>query len=254
MSNSPASFSDSTLSQGIHLELIHLFSGLTPQELSRVAQAAYVQKIDNDAFLFFEQDPAEGVYVLVKGKIRLTQVTPDGQQIILRYITPVEEFGVVSVLSEMSYPVSAQAVEDSASLVWKKEAMKKLMEEIPRIALNAIDILAGRIQEFQDRIREMATERVERRIARTLLRLVRQTGRKTPEGVLIDLPLSRQDLAEMNGTTLYTVSRTLSQWEQSGLIRAGREQIIILRPHGLVSIAEDLPSQPGRGEEAASNA
>jgi CRP-like cAMP-binding protein len=100
------------------------------------------------------------------------------------------------------------------------------------------------VRDFQDRVRELSTERVERRIARALIRLVRQAGKKVQEGVLIDLPLSRQDLAEMSGTTLFTVSRTLSQWESKGLIQSGRERVVVRNPHGLVSIAEDLP--PGQ--------
>jgi CRP-like cAMP-binding protein len=114
------------------------------------------------------------------------------------------------------------------------------MEQYPRLAINSINILSQRIQEFQDRLREMATERVERRIARTLLRLASQTGRKTEQGILIDLSLTRQDLAEMTGTTLYTVSRTLSQWEKDGLVKSQREQVMILAPHRLVVLAEDM--------------
>ncbi|MER3457798.1 MAG: hypothetical protein C4309_03385 [Chloroflexota bacterium] len=118
--------------------------------------------------------------------------------------------------------------------------MVRLMERTPRLAFNALRLLAGRVQELQDRVRELATERVERRVARTLLRLARQAGRKVENGVLIDLPLSRQDLAEMTGTTLFTVSRVLSRWEQQGLVEAGRERVLIRFPHGLVRIAEDL--------------
>jgi CRP-like cAMP-binding protein len=101
-------------------------------------------------------------------------------------------------------------------------------------------LLAGRLQELQDRYRELATERVERRVARALLRLARQTGRKVENGVLIDFPLTREDLAEMTGTTLYTVSRILSGWEKEGLIETGRQRVLIRSPHGLVAIAEDL--------------
>jgi CRP-like cAMP-binding protein len=125
--------------------------------------------------------------------------------------------------------------------------MNRLMERFSRLALNALEMLAGRMHELQDRYRELATERVERRVARALLRLVRQSGRRVPEGVLVDFPLSRQDLAEMTGTTLYTVSRIFSGWEAGGLIEAGRERVVIRRPHALVSIAEDLP-QPGAKE------
>jgi CRP-like cAMP-binding protein len=90
-------------------------------------------------------------------------------------------------------------------------------------------------------VRELSTQRVERRIARTILRLARQSGRKIEQGVLVDLPLSRQDIAEMTGTTLYTVSRVLSDWEDRGLVQSERQQVIITYPHGLVSLAEDIP-------------
>jgi CRP-like cAMP-binding protein len=94
------------------------------------------------------------------------------------------------------------------------------------------------IQEMQERYRELATEKVERRIARALLRLVAQMGVKMEKG--IELTFTRQDLAEMSGTTLYTVSRVLSEWERQGVVEAGRERVLIRNPHGLVSIAEEL--------------
>jgi CRP-like cAMP-binding protein len=115
------------------------------------------------------------------------------------------------------------------------------MERYPQISLNGLRLIAGRFRELQDRYRELATERVEQRVARALVRLTRQVGKRTEEGVLIDLPLSRQDLGEMTGTTLYTVSRIMSRWEQAGLVVTGRERIVIRNPHGLVIIAEDLP-------------
>jgi CRP-like cAMP-binding protein len=110
----------------------------------------------------------------------------------------------------------------------------------PKLALNAVRMMADHVLEFQERFSQLATERVERRLARSILRLASQAGRKIEDGVLIDLPLSRQDLAEMNGTTLYTVSRIMSQWEEQGLVRLGRERVVIRFPHGLVRIAEDL--------------
>jgi CRP/FNR family transcriptional regulator, nitrogen oxide reductase regulator len=218
-----------------------LFSGLKQDELDRVAQAARIRKVDNQGFFYMEQDPAESLYILMEGRIRLVQVTPAGQQVIMRYISPVEEFGVIAMLSGAVYPVSAQAVDDSTALYWNKASLKELMEQIPGVAINALQTMADRVSEFQDRIRELTTERVERRIARALLRLAQQTGRKVEDGVLVDLLITRQDIAEMTGTTIFTVSRTMSQWETQGIIKSGREKIIIRRPHQLVVIAEDLP-------------
>ncbi|MEA4906403.1 MAG: Crp/Fnr family transcriptional regulator, partial [Anaerolineaceae bacterium] len=128
---------------------------------------------------------------------------------------------------------------------WSQATLLALVQRFPRLALNATKVLAGHVREFQNRYRELATERVERRLARNVLRLAGQTGRKTEEGILLDLPLTRQDLAEMSGTTLFTVSRILSRWEDQGLVLTGRERLVIRVPHSLVSIAEDLPDRPG---------
>jgi CRP-like cAMP-binding protein len=147
---------------------------------------------------------------------------------------------VIAVLSKIPYPVTATAVNQVSLLSWEDQKMLELMHQYPQLAINSLSILATRIQEFQDRFREIATERVERRIARALLRLASQTGRKLEHGILIDISLTRQDLAEMTGTTLYTVSRTLSQWEKDGLVSSQREQVTILSPHKLVVLAEDM--------------
>ena len=196
--------------------------------------------------LFRQEDEAVYFWLLAKGRVRLSQITAEGEQVILHIAGPGEALGIVAVLSHFPYPVSAQAIEASTLLRWEAEQMQALMLRYPRMALNAVEILAEHVRHFQDRIRELATERVERRIARALLRLARQTGRRIPEGVLLDLPLTRQDLAEMCGTTLYTVSRTLSAWEQAGILSTGRARVVVRTPHRLVAIAEDLRDRDKR--------
>lgn len=227
------------------LQGIHLFQGLGPPELGEVFQQAHTRRFARREFLFYQGDPAGFLYVLLRGRVRLTQTTPDGQEVLLRFVRDAEMFGGIAALGDATYPVSAQAVEDCTALCWDGETMARLMERYPRLAVNALHLMADRIQELQDRLRELATERAERRVARALLRLLRQCGRKVEGGILIDLPLSRQDLAEMAGTTIYTVSRILTRWEQEGLIQSGRACILARFPHGLVTIAEDL--SPGGG-------
>lgn len=229
-----------------------LFHQLSAAQLREVLQAAQPRKAPRDSFLFQQGDPAAAIYLLLAGRMRIHQVTPDGQQVLLRVLIPGEMFGGVTLLKDALYPASARAVEECTVLGWEVETMARLMEQFPRLALNALRLLAARMETLQDSYRELATERVERRVARALLRLTRQTGRRVEGGVLIDFPLSREDLAEMTGTTLYTVSRILSGWERQGLIESGRQRVLIRRPHGLVAIAEDLPpsppaKQPGQG-------
>jgi CRP-like cAMP-binding protein len=224
------------------LALSPLLNGLSDPDVVKVIEAGHPRGAVRDEFFFHQGSPATTLYLLTAGRVRLLQVTPEGAQIVLRFVSVGELFGAVAFLGEMIYPASAQAVGDCTAVCWDGKTMQDLIERYPRLAHNTMVQMAGRIQELQDRLREMATERVERRIANTLLRLARQTGKKTAEGVLIDLPLSRQDLAEMSGTTLYTVSRVLSRWEQDGIVEAGRERVLIRVPHRLVVIAQDLPA------------
>lgn len=223
------------------LQKTPLFKNLPPQEIEMILSAANEQQFAAESFVFYQDDPAERVYVLTGGRIKLTQLSDDGQQVIMRVMTPGMMFAAISIVKGATYPVTAQAAENSSAIYWSHAVMLDLIQRFPVLSLNALEVLAGHVREFQDRYRELATERVERRLARAVLRLASQTGRKTDEGVLLDLPITRQDLAEMTGTTLFTVSRIMSQWENQGIIQSGRERVVIRFPHGLVSIAEDLP-------------
>jgi CRP-like cAMP-binding protein len=219
-----------------------LFRDIDRQGIQEIINAARVIELTSEEYYFVEDEPADTGYLLLKGKVKLTQVTLDGQQIILGYLSPGRVYGIIAILKKVTYPVSAQAVGQCRALAWDQKTLNVLMDRYPRIALNSLYIMAGQIREFQNRVRDLSTKRVETRVARAVLRLAQQTGKKVEAGVLIDLPLSRQDLAEMTGTTLFTVSRILHDWETKGLIKSKRQQIVILYPHGLVAIAEDLPS------------
>jgi CRP-like cAMP-binding protein len=198
-----------------------------------------VSRVEDGGFFFHQGDPAKVLYVLVEGRVKFTQVTADGQQVLLRAIGGGEPFGAVAALGDAHHPASGQAVGRCVALGWESEVIGELMVRYPRLALNALRFLAGRVEEFQDRYRELSTERVERRVAHALLRLARQVGRHVEEGVLIDLAVSRQDLAEMTGTTLYTASRILSAWEGQGLVKSGRARLLIRDMERLRGIAED---------------
>lgn len=223
------------------LQQAPFFKELSAEVLEEAVNASQERQVEDGSFLFHQDDPADRIYVIKSGRIKLTQLSDDGQQVLMRVATPGMLIAIIAIVPGIVYPVTAQAAEDSQLFSWTNEAMNRLIENHPPLAFKVMRHLADHVREFQDRYRELATERVERRLARTIIRLASQAGKKTSEGVLLDLPLTRQDLAEMTGTTLYTVSRILSQWESQGLVEAGREKVVIKFPHGLVSIAEDLP-------------
>ena len=120
---------------------------------------------------------------------------------------------------------------------WSVSSVRHLMESHPAIALNALTIIGARYQELQDRLRQHATENVERRIAHAVLQLAKQAGRRTAQGLEIAFPVSRQDLAEMAGTTLHTVSRTMSAWEERNVVYSQRRRVVVKQQNVLLEIA-----------------
>jgi len=222
------------------LDATEAFAGLEAAARDEIVRAARRQRVAAGAEVFRQGEPARSFFVLLGGRVRVSKLTPEGQQMTVRYIGPGESFGCVAVCGGADYPASAAAVEESEILAWTRARTQELAGRHPRVALNVIRVMGGRIDDMQTRLGEVTHERVERRVARALTRLAAQAGRRDAEGVVIDFPLSRQDLAEYAGTTLATVSRTLSRWEGDGIVALGRRRVVVRRPHALVAIADDL--------------
>ena len=217
---------------------VPLFQGVAQPNLEELIQAARQKHLQAGEFFFLQDDPAENMYLLVDGRVKLSQAGPDGGQALIKVLTPFSLFALVAMTTASNYLVNAQAAEDSLALYWTRRDLMEFVLRAPQMAENAMRIMAEQLQEITERFRQVTTERVERRLVYTLFRLAAQAGKKVKEGVLIDLTLTRQDLAEMSGTTLYTVSRMLSSWEKQGWVIASRERVIICNPHGLARILE----------------
>ncbi|MCA9942935.1 MAG: Crp/Fnr family transcriptional regulator [Ardenticatenaceae bacterium] len=217
-----------------------LLDGLTEEECSAIIQRSKHYDIAQDRFFFQQGEDATMMYIIMSGRVKLTQVTQTGDQVIVGYQGAGDGLGIIVALSEMEYPLSAEAVTDCQAVCWPREHMKELMLAYPRLAINGMGMIAQRFVKLQDQYRDIATRRVEQRVARALLRLVRQFGKKVEGGVLVDMPLTRQDLAEMTGTNVYNVSRILSKWERVDWIASQRQRIVLCKAHELVVLAEDL--------------
>lgn len=218
-----------------------LFQDVSPESVERILAAGVIRSVEHEGFYFLQGDPASHAYVLLEGRVKMLQITPNGQQITMRIMTPGQTFGGIALLKpEAGYPATAQAAEDSTAIAWDTAGLRRLVEHEPAISLNVMSLMHGYIDELQQRQKALVTDRVEQRIARILLKLAAQSGQKTDEGILIAIPITRQDIAEMSGTTLFTVSRTLNEWDREGLLEIGRERVVIRQPHQLVQIADDL--------------
>jgi CRP-like cAMP-binding protein len=178
-----------------------LFAGLGDAELDAILSAARAARYHKNSAVFEQGQEAHSFFLLLHGHVRATKTTPTGQQIVVRYVTPGEIFGVAPAIGLTTYPATATATDDSVALVWPSSAWPQLIARYPSLATNTLQTVGARLQESHTRVMEMSTEQVERRIAHTLLRLAKQAGRKVESGIEIDFPISRQDIAEMTGTT-----------------------------------------------------
>ncbi len=217
-----------------------LFDKMSDAELDDVLSKAHVRRVAADTPVFEQGKLATEFFVLLHGRLRVGRVTPDGQQIMVRVVNPGDLFGIAKALQRPDYPGTATAAVESLVLAWPMAYWDIFVDHHPSLAVNAMQTVGERLQEAHNRILEMSTEDVERRVAHAVLRLVQQAGKKVDEGIRIDFPISRQDVAEMTGTTLHTVSRVFSAWEDEGLVQGGRRKLTVLDPHRLLLRADGL--------------
>ncbi|MCP3461122.1 Crp/Fnr family transcriptional regulator [Bradyrhizobium sp. CCGUVB23] len=215
-----------------------LFAGFTNDELEEILREARSSRHPKNSAVFAQGEDAHSFFLLLHGHVRAAKTTPTGEQIVVRYVAPGETFGLAMAIGLTQYPATATAVDDSVVLAWPTGAWPRLVERFPPLATNTLQTVGTRLQESHTRVLEMSTQQVEQRVAHALLRLAKQSGKKLDHGIEIDFPISRQDIAQMTGTTLHTVSRILSGWESQGLVESGRQRIILREPHKIVVLAE----------------
>ena len=215
------------------------FAELSGEDLDAILASARSSRYPKDTEVFGQDEEATSFFLLLSGHIRVVRTTPDGHQLIARYINEGEVFGIAIAMGRTTYPASAVPAVDCVVLSWPNSAWPELQSRVPAFGTSAYQTIGARLQETQARVVEMSTQQVEQRIASAVLRLVSQSGRKTAEGIEIDFPITRQDIAEMTGSTLHTVSRLLSAWEDEGIVRSGRQKVIVVDPHALMLLAEN---------------
>jgi len=223
------------------LAVMELFGGLPPSALEGVAALARVRCLPKDLRIFSQGDDGVRAHAVIEGGVRIAQSGRDGAQVIIRFIGPGEMFGTVALFTDGRYPADAITIAETLEASWSEAELLKLIHLHPQIGVNLIRIIGKRLQEVQERVRELATQSAERRVAHAVLRLAHQSGRTTFDGVAIEFPLRRRDLADIAGTTLHTASRILTAWEKAGFLATHRQSLTLRQPSEISRIAEDAP-------------
>jgi len=206
---------------------IPMFEFLEAEELDRLYSLCSRERFTKGDYIFLECDQPRSLYILVKGEVKLLKQADDGREMIVEMIYPGEIFGEEAIFDGQPYPLTAQALEDVEVLSISRADFFSFLRDNPDLALEIITELGSRLRQAQNTIRALAMERVEWRIARVLLMLARKAGVTGKGGVSIELPLTRQDIADMAATTVETTIRVLSNLKKLGLVETEKGKIIL---------------------------
>jgi CRP/FNR family transcriptional regulator, nitrogen oxide reductase regulator len=220
------------------LKRVGLFAGLELATIADLAARFRARQVPRAGFIFMEGELASALHVAPEGRVKIVRETAAGKQVILRLIQPAEVFGVSGGWGGAMYPASAQALDAAVVLQLPTRDLAALIEAHAELALALIRELGTRLREAESRILDLQTEGAEARLARAVLRLAGSAEHTEVASRGVEaLALTRQDLADLTGTTLSTASRTLSAWHRQGIVLALREKVAVRDRPALEKIA-----------------
>lgn len=213
------------------------FKDLSTAQIREVLDKGAPKRFAPGKTIFEQGAKAETFYLLLDGHVRVLRLNKDGEQVIMLHIVSGHLFGIAPALGRTDYPATAMAADECLVLAWPSNLWREFTERYDGFAAETYQDVGHRIDEMHKRIMEQATQNVEQRVASALLRLINQSGKKVDHGIEIDFPITRQNISEMTGTTLHTVSRLMSTWEKEGIVASQRKRVVVLLPQRLMALS-----------------
>ena len=206
-----------------------LFAGLPPEQIARLAEIAVIKNFDKNETIFFEGDLGIGFYVVGEGKVKISKVSFAGKEHILHIFGPGEPFGEVPVFNGKPFPATAEALMKTKTIFFPRDKFVLLVEANPSLALNMLAVLSFRLRKFATQIENLSLKEVPARLAGYLVYLSEEQGNDT----MVELDISKGQLASLLGTIPETLSRIFSKMNDEGLIEVNGKRITLLDPEGL---------------------
>jgi CRP/FNR family transcriptional regulator len=210
---------------------------LSPDDRQRLAAVAHVRDFEKGATLFNEGDASDSLYTVVTGRVKVFKTTARGTDVILEIFGPGDPVGAVAVYESRAYPATAVALEPTTCFLIPRQAFFTLLETHPTLVRGLLVGLTHRLVELTTRLTELSGGRIESRLARFFLKLAHDMGQQRPDGVFIPLVLSRQEIADMIGTTIETSIRIMSRWGKQDVVRTDKDGFVIVDRAALDAIS-----------------
>ncbi len=210
------------------LRNIQLFSSLRDEELNQICSKVIVEEFKKNEIILYEEDTNDFMYIILLGKVKVVQTTEDGKEIILAIHKPDEIFGEISLIDGKTSPATVLATEDSLIAIISKKEFYSLLFKQGKVLENFLQILCLRLRESWKRIQILNFKNSSDRIKMLFLMLSYDSGKKTPEGIILNIKLTHQNIADMVGLTRETVTRVLDKWQKTGEITILKNKFIRL--------------------------
>lgn len=220
------------------LAQVPLFKRVSPADRERLIGVSTIREYDRGDIVFHEGDPSDTFYVVLAGRIKVYKHGPDGHDIILEMFGPGGPLGAVATYESRPYPASAAPVEPSTCLLIPRDAFFDLLERHPTLVRGLLGSLSLRLVELTTRLAELTGGRIEARFARLFLKLADQLGKPSDRGTFVPLTLTRQELADLVGTTIETAIRTMSRWHKDDILLTEADGFRVIDRAALESLAE----------------
>lgn len=213
------------------------FRRLQPGDRQRLAEVARAHHYPKGTTIFSEGDPSDFFFTVVTGRVKVFKMTPTGKDVILEVFGPGDPFGATAAYEGRPFPASAVALEDTTCLLIPRAAFFALLQQHPSLVRGLLTGLTHRLVELTNRIAELSGARVEARFARLFLKLGKDLGRPVNGGTFVPMPLTRQELADMTGTTIETCIRIMSRWGKEEIVRTEKDGFTLIDKPTLEAIA-----------------
>lgn len=211
-----------------YLQKVPFFAGLGEKELETVSSVMIERNYAKGSVLFLEGERGEALFVINFGRVKISKSSPDGREQILHIYKAGDIFAEVVLFDRGPYPATAEAVEDTQCWLLRSDDMEQLLAVQPQLGIKLLRIMSRRLRQAQLLVRDLALHDTYGRLAGLLLRFVRLEGQPHEDGIILELALTRQEMASMIGTSRETVARILSRFQKEGLVLLDKQRIIIL--------------------------
>jgi CRP-like cAMP-binding protein len=213
------------------------FRKLSAEDRQRLGVVSVAKRYSRGEAIFEEGSPSDFFYTIASGRVKVFKMTPTGKDVILEIFGAGDPFGAVAVYEGRPFPASAVALEETVCLLVPRQDFFGLLERHPSLVRGLLLGLTHRLIELTNRMAELTGGRVEPRFARLFLKLADEAGRWAPDGVFIAMPLSRQELADLTGTTIETCIRIMSRWGKQETVRTERDGFTVVDRKALEILA-----------------